>query len=62
MQDGIPRGAYQGTVQVAWNQGKALIYIVPAGGVMPEAEKAVDVDASGAVLTAEQVSRTEEWS
>lgn len=55
MQDGIPRGAYQGSVQVNMNEGAALVYITPAADFIPTTEKYVGVDAQGAGLTQAEV-------
>jgi hypothetical protein len=49
-QDGVPRGAYRGTVQVSLFEGEVHLYIAPAPGfkwVKPEGE--VLVDRTGAV-------------
>lgn len=57
MQDGIPRGAYQGIVQVNMNEGATLVYITPAADFIPTTDKYVAVDASGAALTQAEIAR-----
>lgn len=49
-QDGVPRGAYRGTVQLSWRKGKVRLFIAPAPGFRYEKPKGeVLLDSSGAV-------------
>jgi hypothetical protein len=56
MQDGIPRGAYRGTVQIAWNSGKARVFITPSQDFSPTTEKGIGVDRHGGATTHEAAS------
>lgn len=49
-QDGVPRGAYRGTVQLSWRKGRVRLFIAPAPGFKYEKPKGeVLLDSSGAV-------------
>lgn len=60
--DGIPRGAYQGTVPVNLNEGATLVYITPAANFKVTTEKHVAVDAKGGALMQKETARAyERW-
>ena len=46
-QDGVPRGAYRGTVQVAINGGRSRVFITPAPDFHPTVEPGFGVDLNG---------------
>lgn len=46
-QDGVPRGAYRGTVQVTMNGGRSRVFITPAPDFRPTVEPGFGVDRNG---------------